>query len=105
MTKGYYPDTRLKEIDQSINQQISHLQYDRPAFTKDQLNFNNMFRVRGAIQREVEKFQKKIVRDSEFWKLREERKDIDQQVWLKFVSSQPTATNVIDVIGPVTVTL
>jgi hypothetical protein len=100
MTTGYFPDTKLKEIDQLINQQITHLQYDRPAFTEEQLDFNEMFRVRADIQREVERFQKTIIgKYQEFWKLRPEQKEIDNDVWLKFVASQPTATNVVTMVG------
>ena len=62
MTAGYFHSIKLKEIDQLINQQISHLQYDRPAFTAKQLDFNEMFRVRADIQREVERYQKTILK-------------------------------------------
>jgi hypothetical protein len=105
MTVGYSPDAKLKTIDQLINQQISHLQYDRPAFTADQLDFNEMFRVRGDIQREVERYQKTIrCKYQDFWKPRPEQREVVRDTWLKFVANQPTATNVITVIGPVTVT-
>jgi hypothetical protein len=65
-----------------------------------------MFRVRGDIQREVERWQKKIVckKYQDFWKPRPEQREVSRDTWLKFVANQPTATNVITVIGPVTVT-
>jgi hypothetical protein len=105
MTEGYFADTKLKKMDQLINQQISHLQYDRPAFTKDQLHHTEMFRVRGVIEREVENFQKKICKKyHRFWKIRMQRKDIDKELWLSFMESQPFATNVLQVIGPTNLT-
>jgi len=106
MTKNDYPrNPELEDFDELINQQITHLRYDRPAFTDDQLDFNEMFLVRGRIERQVEKFQNNIDgKYQKFWKTRPVRKDIDEQVWISVVDAQPMATNVFDVIGPANVT-
>jgi hypothetical protein len=106
MTTGYAVDTKLTEVNDLINKQISHLQYDRPAFTQGQLDYNYMYRVREIIGREMQKFQKCINHDyKKFWVTRQQSDEtIDKKGWLAFAQNQPTATNVIQVNGPTKVT-
>jgi hypothetical protein len=96
MTDGYLANTNMRTLDQMINVQISHLQYNRPLFT-DQLNLTEMERVRNAIARELEKFKRCIsptYRDAWTAPAPIDR-TITDEAWLKIATEQPTATNVV----------
>jgi hypothetical protein len=101
MTEGYIPDTKMRELDQMINVQITHLQYHRPAFTEEQLNFPEMDRVRGVIAREVGKFNHCML-SSKYRDAWTSRPPIDGQIskegWIKFASGQPTSSNEVQTI-------
>jgi hypothetical protein len=100
VTEGYIADTKMKELDQTINVQISHLQYDRPALTEDQLNFPAMDRVRGVIAREVEKFQHCILpKYNATWTSRPQiDEEISKEGWLKYASGQTTTSNEVQTL-------
>jgi hypothetical protein len=100
MTDGYVADTRMKQLDQMINVQISHLQYDRPALTQEQLDFPEMDRVRGIIAREVQKFERSLLPTYRaIWKPRPQLDErIRDQGWLKFASGQPSASNEVQTL-------
>jgi hypothetical protein len=96
MTDGYRADTKMKELDQTINVQISHLQYDRPALTEEQLNFPEMDRVRSVIGREVAKFNRSMSASSysDAWTPRPQMdKGISEEAWFKFASGQATSSS------------
>jgi hypothetical protein len=101
MTEGYNADTKMRELDQMINVQISHLQYDRPALTKEQLNLPEMDRVRGVIAREIDKFQRCILpKYRGDWKSRPQiDEEIGEQGWIKFASGQPTSSNEVQTLS------
>jgi hypothetical protein len=96
MTEGYFPDTKMTELDQMINVQISHLQYHRPQLSEDQLNYSEMDRVRNAIAREVRRFNECML-SSKYRDAWIPRPPIDMEIsregWLKIASEQPTASS------------
>jgi hypothetical protein len=101
MTEGYSADTRMKELDQMINVQISHLQYDRPALTEEQLNFPEMDRVRSVIGREVEKFNRRMSSSSycDSWTPRPPNDtEIHERGWIGFASGQSAASSEVQTL-------
>ena len=56
-TNDYFPDMKMKTLDQEINAQISHLTYDRKTIEHEKLGGYQMLRVKQSIDRETKRFQ------------------------------------------------
>jgi hypothetical protein len=82
-----------EKLEDKINEQISHLQYERPETEDGQLVIDDMQRVYAGINSCVREFEKRLTPDArKIWKTRQPK---------EYVQTIPiaSATNVVSVIG------
>ena len=73
-TSGFNPDMKMRVMDQRINAWVSHLLYNRESQPEERLDGYDMLRVREAIDREMQQFQKHLLPDYEaIWTARNSR--------------------------------
>jgi len=90
-TSGFNPDMKMGEMNQRINAAVSHLLYERKDQTEQKLGGYDMLRVKQAIDREIENFEKALLpKYRDIWIVRNPRKWIKLHGQLSSSSSYST---------------
>lgn len=73
----FHPDLPFDQIDEKMNIQIAHLQYDRPPSNDGKLGGYEMGRFKEALSRAIKLFESKMTQDARgIWKIRQPIVDV-----------------------------
>jgi hypothetical protein len=99
-TGQFDPGMKMREMDQRINAQVSHLTYERRSSPEQKLGGYEMLRVKQAIDRGIKLFEQALAPEyKEMWSTRIPSKWIEVDGTL-CATNQTTTTGIIIVGGP-----
>ena len=92
-THQYFPDMRMKSMDQRINAQISHLTYERKSSAAEKLDGFAMLRAKRAIDSEIRRFEEHMLPEyREVWTPRKPSQGSTVDAATVFASQPTTST-------------
>ena len=66
-TGRFYPHMKMKEMDELINAEITHLTYERKSSPEEKIGGYDMLRVKQTIDREIKRFEQALAEYKSMW--------------------------------------